>query len=91
MFVICGDRHWQYHSVDPRTGVHEFSAGAASDPHAGGSPGLDPEYHRFHRVLGGYLSIDVSDKPRTAGGTIKFQHHDVAGKVVYEKQFPAMK
>ena len=29
-FVICGDRHWQYHSVHPATGLNEFSVGAAS-------------------------------------------------------------
>jgi alkaline phosphatase D len=87
MFVICGDRHWQYHSVDPRTGVNEFSAGAASDEHAGGSPGLDKEYHRFHRVKGGYLSIDVAAEARGDGGSITFRHHDVHGNVVYEKGF----
>jgi alkaline phosphatase D len=83
MFVVCGDRHWQYHSVDPRTKINEFSAGAASDEHAGGSPGLDEEYHRFHRVKGGYLSVDAT------ADAVKFQHHDVSGQVVYEKIFPA--
>jgi alkaline phosphatase D len=87
MFVICGDRHWQYHSVDPRTGVNEFSAGAASDPHAGGSPGFDDEFHRFHRVKGGYLGVDVAPEAASAGGSITFRHHDVAGNVVYEKRF----
>ncbi len=28
-FVVCGDRHWQYHSVHPATGVQEFSVGPA--------------------------------------------------------------
>jgi alkaline phosphatase D len=87
MFIVCGDRHWQYHSVDPRTGLNEFSAGAASDAHAGGSPGLDKEFHRFHRVKGGYVSVDVSPEARGDGGTITFRHHDVRGDVVYEKGF----
>jgi len=87
VFTICGDRHWQYHSVDPRTGVNEFSAGAASDQHAGGSPGFDKEFHRYHRVKGGYLSIDVTADARTDGGTITFRHRDVKGDVAYEKQF----
>ena len=26
-FVACGDRHWQYHSIHPGTGLHEFSCG----------------------------------------------------------------
>src|SRR5581483_986025 len=48
-FWINGDRHWQYHSVHPETGLHEFGTGAASDPHAGGTPGEDKKVHRFHR------------------------------------------
>ena len=85
LFTCCGDRHWQYHSVDPVTGLNEFSAGAACDAHAGGSPGLDPEFHKFHRVLGGFITVSVS---RTATQpTITFRHHDVDGAVVYEKSF----
>lgn len=77
-FVVCGDRHWQYHSVHPETGLNEFAVGAASDVHAGGTPGEDNAYHRFHRVKGGFLTI-------TAGETsILFRHHDVHGKVVYQ-------
>ena len=34
VIVMNGDRHWQYHSVDPETGLHEFGCGAASDEHA---------------------------------------------------------
>lgn len=80
--VIVGDRHWQYHSVHPETGLNEFSVGPASDAHAGGTPGEDPEYHRFHRVGGGFLSVDVDwvgDLPR-----IVLRHRDVFGRVVYE-------
>ncbi len=80
--VIVGDRHWQYHSVHPETGLDEFSVGPASDAHAGGTPGDDPEYHRFHRVGGGFLSVDVDwvdERPR-----IVLRHRDVSGRVVYE-------
>lgn len=84
-FVVCGDRHWQYHSVHPTTHVQEFSVGAASDSHAGGTPGENKNYHRFHRVKGGFLSVDVG---REAGqSTITFQLRDVAGKVGYESKF----
>lgn len=81
-FVVCGDRHWQFHSVDPSTGVSEFSVGPASDEHAGGSPGEDLEYHRFHRVAGGFLSVTVDRQ----GGDARIQFHlrDVNGSVVYE-------
>jgi len=82
-FICCGDRHWQYHSVHPETKVQEFSCGPASDQHAGGTPGYDPEYHRFHRKNGGFLSVSVS--PTAAGRSkIAFRHHDVHGKVVHE-------
>lgn len=76
-FTVCGDRHWQYHSVHPDTGLNEFSVGAASDAHAGGSPGPNKDYHKFHRVKGGFLTVTAGAK------TIAFRHHDVRGKVVY--------
>jgi alkaline phosphatase D len=81
-FVICGDRHWQYHSVHPATGIHEFCPGPASDQHAGGTPGFVPEIHRFHRPKGGFLSIALSHQ--AGKSRIRFQHHDADGKVVYE-------
>lgn len=84
-FVVCGDRHWQYHSVDPATGVNELSAGPASDQHAGGSPGEDPEYHRFHRVKGGFLSATATAE------RITFRLHGVQGKVAYEWTPPSDK
>jgi alkaline phosphatase D len=80
-FVICGDRHWQYHSVHPYTGLHEFSVGAASDEHAGGTPGEDPKYHKFHRVKGGFLAVTL--KREGAKSRISFEHRDVMGAVVY--------
>lgn len=81
-FVICGDRHWQYHSVHPTTGVNEFAVGPASDVHASGTPGENPQYHRFHRVKGGFLSVSVTRSG--AKSAIVFRHHDVHGSVVYE-------
>jgi alkaline phosphatase D len=81
-FIACGDRHWQYHSVHPEAGVHEFSCGPASDQHAGGSPGLDLKYHRFHRVKGGFLSVSVRRTKDQSAVTFRF--HDVHGKVAYE-------
>jgi len=81
-FVACGDRHWQYHAVHPGTGVNEFSSGPASDEHAGGTPGEDPKYHRFHKVQGGFLSVSVV--PDGKGSRIAFRLHDVHGNVAYE-------
>lgn len=84
-FVVCGDRHWQYHSVHPTSGVQEFSVGAASDSHAGGTPGEDRNYHRFHRVKGGFLCVEL--RPEGSQSTIAFQLRDVDGKVVHEATF----
>ena len=81
-FVICGDRHWQYHSVHPQTGLQEFSSGAPSDSRSGGTPGHDPTIHKFHRVRGGFLSVAL--KPDDKASTISFRHHDVNGEVVNE-------
>jgi alkaline phosphatase D len=88
-FIVCGDRHWQYHSVHPGTGVQEFSCGPASDKHAGGSPGLNKEYHRFHRVKGGFLSVTVTPASDGGVGEIAFRFHDVQGAVVHEFKPPA--
>lgn len=84
VIVICGDRHWQYMSVDPQTGVREYSCGPASDPHAGGWQQDDyrPEYHRYLNVIGGFLSATVDrdgDTPRLA-----LRFHDVDGVVKFE-------
>lgn len=80
-FVVCGDRHWQYHSVHSGTGLHEFSVGPASNEHAGGSPGEDPQIHRFHRVQGGFLAVSISRRDKVSH--IRFELRDVEGKVAY--------
>ena len=78
-FVVNGDRHWQYHSVDPETGLMEFGSGPASDIHAGGwKKELQPEWQKFLRIKGGFLSVKVD------AGKATFRHHDVDGKVVNE-------
>ena len=75
--MINGDRHWQYHSVDPDTGLAEFGCGPASDAHAGGfSKERQPEWQPFLRIKGGFLSV------RVTAATAVVQHHDVEGAVV---------
>jgi len=84
-FVLCGDRHWQYHSVEPETKVNEFGCGAASDSHASGTPGENKNYHRFHRVMGGFLAIQV--QPQGSTSKMVIEHRDVRGKAVYRQEF----
>ncbi len=67
-YVLCGDRHWQYHAVDP-SGVEEFSCGALVDANS-----------RYGRVPGDPNSTDpdglirqpyLQDKP--SGGFLLFE------------------
>ena len=85
-FVLCGDRHWQYATQHPETGVREYSAGAGADMHAGGFKyEYRNEYHKFLRIEGGFLSVNV----KREGGKpqITFTHHDVDGNPVNVEVF----
>lgn len=85
-FVICGDRHWQYATVDPRTGVREFSVGAGSDVHAGGfQSSKRTEAHRFLRIAGGFLGVRVYRDQGTP--TIIFTHYNVDGGPEHRETF----
>jgi alkaline phosphatase/alkaline phosphatase D len=75
-FIICGDRHWQYHARDP-SGIEEFSCGALVDANSrlGRKPGdpksTDPDakIHQFYTQetpSGGFLMVELNygtDKP----------------------------
>ncbi|MCP3919299.1 MAG: alkaline phosphatase [bacterium] len=82
VFTICGDRHWQYHSVDPKTGLQEFSCGPTSDAHAGGFKNEPRDMHRYLRVKGGFLSVTVGRDDE--GPRAMLRHHDVLGGVQHE-------
>ncbi|WP_439482586.1 alkaline phosphatase D family protein [Cyclobacterium plantarum] len=86
MYVVNGDRHWQYVSQDKETGLMEFGSGPVSDCHSQGWKEGDvrPE-HRFLRLKGGFLSIRVHRNAQTP--EILFEHRDVLGKVVNEERF----
>ena len=90
-YLICGDRHWQYHAEDP-TGVEEFSSGALID--ANSRPGrksgeelsTDPEGHIKQHYLqnspsGGFLQV-VSLPEAKGIATLAFIHRDEKGKVL---------
>lgn len=89
MAVVCGDRHWQYLSIHPQAGVREYSCGPASDRHAGGwsQSDLVPEYHRFLKVAGGFLSGTVERVDDTPALTFRF--HAVDGSVRFEDRLMA--
>jgi alkaline phosphatase D len=84
--LMNGDRHWQYHSVDPETGLNEFGCGPASDAHAvPPSGGEDARYHRFLRAKGGLITVQVN--PSKADEPLVLRHHDVDGAEVYRAVF----
>jgi alkaline phosphatase D len=81
MYVVNGDRHWQYASVDAATGLREYGHGPASDSHAGGWKQEDkrPE-HKFLRVKGGFIAVKVERERGVP--VITFTHYDVDGNAV---------
>ena len=80
MFIVCGDRHWQYVSEDPTTSAREYSCGPTSDAHAGGfSEKNRSSMHRYLKVKGGFLSVLIqrrADKPVAV-----VRHYGVDGSV----------
>ena len=83
MYVICGDRHWQYVSVDVKTRVREYACGPSSDAHAGGfDESLRTPMHQYLRIKGGFLMVTVE---RTNGEpAITFRHYGTDGKIHHE-------
>lgn len=86
MFVVNGDRHWQYVSKDAETGLMEFGSGPVSDYHVQGWEEGDvrPE-HQYLNLIGGFLSIQVDRK--SGNPMMSFHHRDVFGKVMHEESF----
>ena len=87
-YLICGDRHWQYHSIDP-TGIEEFSCGALVDANSrlGRKPGdprsTDPnaeikQVYTQAQASGGFLRVTV-----TANASAHFEFFDENGKALY--------
>jgi alkaline phosphatase D len=88
MYVVCGDRHWQYVSVDAQTGVREYSCGPASDKHAGGwSNDMRYPEHQYLKVIGGFLAIIVDSSERDP--TLIFRHYSVDGDILNEDHLAA--
>ena len=90
MYIVCGDRHWQYVSIDPKTGVKEFSCGPTTDKHASGfSQKNRSEMHRYLKIKGGFLSVTIDRK--NGKSFASFKHHDTYGGVYNEELIEAKK
>ena len=87
-YIVCGDRHWQYISVDPKTGAKEFSCGPTSDRHASGFKEKNrSEMPKYLKIKGGFLSVTIdreNGKPFAL-----FRHHDTRGGVYNEERIEA--
>jgi alkaline phosphatase D len=102
LYVSNGDRHWQYMSTDPESGLREFSVGPSSDRHVLQGPQYQPKFHSFYREGGGFLSVSVSTGEKKVLAhpqrivvektvpTIIFRFHDVNGKLLYEYRDTAL-
>jgi alkaline phosphatase D len=89
LVVACGDRHWQYVSIDPVSGTREFGCGPSSDIHAGGykpQPG-DEAIQKFFRLQGGFLTITT--EPGRGAARLVLHHHAVDGALVHEASLDA--
>lgn len=96
-YIICGDRHWQYHSVHP-SGFEEFSCGAFVDANAriGRLPGdpksTDPnaqikQPYCMQKASGGYLLVSFmppdNGKQASLGFDLCSVRHDHPDRLFY--------
>lgn len=93
-FLMCGDRHWQYHSIDP-SGANEFSCGAFNDENSrmGRKPGdkgsTDPDAlvkqpYTYPKRTGGFITVVVEPGEDDATAAIRFEFYDDLGELLYE-------
>jgi len=92
-YIVCGDRHWQYHSISPE-GIEEFSSGALVDANSrlGRLPG-DPESndpkaeirqpYTQDEASGGFLMVRVAPGKDDKPATLTFTWYDEHGVEQY--------
>jgi len=92
-YIVCGDRHWQYHSISPK-GIEEFSSGAICDVNSrlGVKPGTprstDPEgkvkqvYTQKERS-GGFLLVNSKPGSGAKNPTLTFKFYDEKGVLIH--------
>ena len=92
-FLVCGDRHWQYHAVDP-SGIEEFSCGALIDANSrlGKNPGhpksTDPDGkikqpYTQAKASGGFLIVRCEPAKDDSAPNLKFEFFDEKGTPLY--------
>jgi alkaline phosphatase/alkaline phosphatase D len=94
-FILCGDRHWKYHSRHPG-GFEEFSSGALNRENArlGRPPGTrgstDPkgeitQPYTDATPSGGFLRVVLTPRENDRPATLAITLHDDTGTVLYPK------
>lgn len=95
LYIICGDRHWQYHAKHP-SGIEEFSTGAlvdnnaragrlAGDPESTDPDGLIQQFYiqgDKESASGGFLLVGVKQEKNAA--VASFTYYDEKGSLLYE-------
>jgi alkaline phosphatase/alkaline phosphatase D len=94
VFIVCGDRHWQYHSIHP-FGFDELSCGSLLDANsrAGRQPGesdsTDPDgtiqqpYVQLKKS-GGFIRVSVQPSDADTPATITFDFFNRKGELQYQ-------
>ena len=86
LYFVCGDRHWQYHSIDP-SGFEEFSCGALVDANSrlgikpGDQRGTDPDAkinqpYTSREPSGGFLNVVIEPAGDGKMATARFNFYD---------------
>ena len=94
VFIVCGDRHWQYHSIHP-FGFDELSCGSLLDANSRGGrrPGdpdsTDPDAqiqqpYLQSRRSGGFLRISVRPTTDDAPASLTFDFFNRRGELLYQ-------
>ena len=90
-FSINGDRHWQYASVDPETGMREYCTGPSTDAHAkSSSKNIDTEHpalRYFKMGKGGFLGVQITAENSKPVAHVR--HYGVDGQVYREDKLTA--
>jgi alkaline phosphatase/alkaline phosphatase D len=95
-YIVCGDRHWQYHSIRP-DGFEEFSSGALVDGNArlGRKPGdemsTDPDAlisqpYTQEEKSGGFVKVTASPIRGKQPPTLRFDFYDESGALLYQTE-----
>ena len=92
LYLVCGDRHWQYHAMHP-SGIEEFSTGAlvdansrpgrkAGDPLSTVPDGLIKQFYLQDPPSGGFLHVISNPATLASPASLTFEHRDEKGVVL---------